>query len=146
MAALVSDIAPVGSVIVYHQSFEASLLRKLAQAFPNYAFQLKSIATRLWDLEDIFKKHYKHPAFRGSTSIKKVLPTLVPALSYKTLAVQRGDQAQAVWDEMILCADSVKKTQLVEDLRAYCQLDTLAMVAIHETLPQFASVPNSDAG
>ena len=47
---------------------------------------------------------------------------------------------------MIQCADSVKKTQLVEDLRAYCQLDTLAMVAIHETLPQFASVPNSDAG
>ena len=58
----------------------------------------------------------------------------------------RGDQAQTVWDEMILCANSVKKTQLIADLRAYCQLDTLAMVAIHETLPQFASVPNSDAG
>ena len=146
IAALAADIAAIGSVIVYHQSFEASLLRKLAQAFPDYALRLESIANRLWDLEDIFKKHYRHPAFRGSTSIKNVLPTLVPALSYKTLAVQRGDQAQTVWDEMILCANSVKKTQLIADLRAYCQLDTLAMVAIHETLPQFASVPNSDAG
>jgi hypothetical protein len=65
VAALVSDIAPVGSVIVYHQSFEASLLRKLAQAFPAYALQLESIATRLWDLEDIFKHHYKHPDFEA---------------------------------------------------------------------------------
>ena len=96
LAALAIDIAPVGSVIVYHQSFEASLLRKLAQNFPKYAKHLESIADRLWDLEDVFKKHYKHPDFRGSTSIKKVLPTLVPALSYKTLSVQRGDQAQTV--------------------------------------------------
>ena len=146
IAALAADIAAIGSVIVYHQSFEASLLRKLAPAFPDYALRLESIANRLWDLEDIFKKYYRHPAFRGSTSIKNVLPTLVPALSYKTLAVQRGDQAQTVWDEMIRCADLVKKTQLIEDLRAYCQLDTLAMVAIHKTLIQYVSVPNSDLG
>jgi Domain of unknown function(DUF2779) len=146
VAALVSDIAPVGSVIVYHQSFEASLLRKLAQAFPAYALQLESIATRLWDLEDIFKHHYKHPDFRGSTSIKNVLPILVPTLSYKTLAVQRGDQAQTVWDEMIQCADSAQKTQLIADLQAYCQLDTLAMVALHKALSQIVSVPNAALG
>ena len=78
IAALTQDITAIGSVVVYHQSFEASLLRKLAQAFPAYTIHLDSIATRLWDLEDIFKKHYKHPAFRGSTSIKNVLPVLVP--------------------------------------------------------------------
>lgn len=146
VAALARDISPTGSVIVYHQSFEASLLRKLAQSSPDYALQLESIATRLWDLEAIFKKHYQHPEFRGSTSIKNVLPALVPSLSYKTLAVQRGDQAQTVWDEMILCADLAQKAQLSADLRAYCQLDTLAMVELHKTLTQFVSVPNSDLG
>ncbi len=146
VVALTSDIAPVGSVIVYHQSFEASLLRKLAQAFPAYALQLEAIATRLWDLEDIFKHHYKHPDCRGSTSIKNVLPILVPTLSYKTLAVQRGDQAQTVWDEMIQCADSAQKTQLIADLRAYCQLDTFAMVALHKTLNQFVSIPHAALG
>ena len=134
VVALVSDIAPIGSVIVYHQSFEASLLRKLAQAFPNYMVQLEAIATRLWDLEDIFKHHYKHPDFRGSTSIKNVLPVLVPNLSYKTLNVQRGDQAQTIWENMIACADPVEKQRLMNDLRAYCQLDTLAMVEIYRSL------------
>ncbi len=134
MTALVSDIAPLGSVIVYHQSFEASLLRKLAQAFPAYALQLESIATRLWDLEDIFKYHYKHPDFRGSTSIKKVLPVLVPSLSYKTSTIQRGDQAQTVWEAMIVCTHQAEKQGLVDDLYAYCQLDTLAMVEIYRSL------------
>jgi hypothetical protein len=134
VATLVSDIPPVGSVIVYHQSFEVSLLRKLAQAFPDYAVQLEAIATRLWDLEDIFKHHYKHPDFRGSTSIKNVLPVLVPNLSYKTLNVQRGDQAQTIWENMIACADPVEKQRLMNGLRAYRQLNTLAMVEIYRSL------------
>jgi hypothetical protein len=138
IAALTKDVTAIGSVVVYHQSFEASLLRKLAQAFPAYAIHLESIATRLWDLEDIFKKHYKHPAFRGSTSIKNVLPVLVPDLSYKALNCQRGDQAQAIWDKMILCSNPNQKAQLIADLKAYCQLDTLAMVELHKALTQLA--------
>lgn len=134
LAALAIDIASTGSVIVYHQSFEATLLRRLAQNFPEYAEHLESIASRLWDLEDIFKEHYKHPAFRGSTSIKNVLPTLVPTLSYKALAVQRGDHAQTVWEEMINCADQAKKEQAIADLKDYCHLDTLAMVEIYQAL------------
>jgi len=91
IAALTTNIVAKGSVVVYHKSFEASLLRKLAVDFPKYAQQLEAIADGLWNLEDIFKYHYKHPGFRGSTSIKRVLPILVPHLSYKTLNVQRGD-------------------------------------------------------
>ena len=134
LAALAIDIASTGSVIVYHQSFEATLLRRLAQNFPEHAEHLEAIASRLWDLEDIFKQHYKHPAFRGSTSIKNVLPTLVPTLSYKALAVQRGDHAQTVWEEMINCADQAKKEQAIADLKDYCHLDTLAMVEIYQAL------------
>lgn len=134
IAALTTDIAATGSVVVYHKSFESSLLRKLAADFPQYALRLEAIADRLWDLEDIFKYHYKHPGFRGSTSIKNVLPVLVPNLSYKNLNVQRGDQAQTIWEEMIACTDPIEKQRLVDDLRAYCQLDTLAMVEIYRTL------------
>ncbi len=134
VAALTSDIAPTGSVVVYHKSFEASLLRKLACGFPQFAVSLDAIADRLWDLEDIFKDHYKHPEFRGSTSIKNVLPVLVSHLSYKTQNVQRGDQAQAVWEEMLICPDLDRKRQMMDDLRAYCQLDTLAMVEIYKAL------------
>lgn len=137
IAALTTDIASTGSVVVYHKSFEASLLRKLAADFPQYGTQLKAIADRLWDLEDIFKHHYKHPGFQGSTSIKKVLPVLVPHLSYKTLSVQRGDQAQTVWEAMIACIELAEKQRLIGDLCAYCRLDTLAMVEIHRALLDF---------
>jgi hypothetical protein len=134
VAALIRDIAASGSVVVYHQSFEASILRKLAASFPEYALQLGAIGDRLWDLENIFKYHYKHPDFRGSTSIKNILPVLVPTLSYKTLTIQRGDQAQTVWETMISCTDPHKKQGLINDLYEYCKLDTLAMVEIHQSL------------
>jgi hypothetical protein len=134
IAAIVADISTTGSIVVYHKSFEASLLKKMAKDFPEYATQLESIADRLWDLEDIFKHHYKHPKFRGSTSIKKVLPVLVPHLSYDTQAVQRGDQAQAVWEEMLHCHDRSRQSEMIAHLKAYCQLDTLAMVEIYKSL------------
>ena len=133
IAALLRDIT-AGSVVAYHKSFEASILRRLAQDFPGQAACLASISDRLWDLEDIFKYHYKHPGFRGSTSIKCVLPVLVPHLSYQDLAVQRGDQAQAVWDTMLSCSDEGSKAERMRDLRDYCRLDTLAMVEIYRAL------------
>ncbi len=131
---LTTDIASTGSVMVYHKSFEASLLRKLAADFPDFAPQLLAIAERLWDLEDIFKHHYKHPNFRGSTSIKHVLPVLVPNLSYNTLPIKRGDEAQAVWEIMIRSTEPTEKANLIADLRRYCQMDTLAMLEIYKTL------------
>lgn len=134
IAALVRDIATTGSVVVYHKSFEASVLQKLARDFPEFASQLQSICDRLWDLEEIFKKHYQHPGFRGSTSIKKVLPVLVPHLNYQSLAVYQGDQAQAVWEELLNCPDETQKTILIDNLRAYCHMDTLAMVEIYQVL------------
>jgi hypothetical protein len=138
---LTSDIASRGSVVVYHKSFEASQLRKLAEKFPDYGSKLAAIADRLWDLEDIFKHRYKHPAFRGSTSIKNVLPVLVPSLSYKELAIQRGDAAQTLWNVMISCTNTAQKSRMIENLRAYCKLDTLAMVEIYQALLQLTKQP-----
>jgi hypothetical protein len=58
----------------------------------------------------------------------------VPTLSYKTLAIQRGDQAQTIWETMIACTDPQKQQDLIDDLYAYCRLDTLAMVEIYRSL------------
>ncbi|MGB6017780.1 MAG: DUF2779 domain-containing protein [Nodosilinea sp.] len=114
--ALTGHIAPAGSVVVYHKSFESKLLRDLAQTFPEYAEALLSINDRLWDQEDIFKHYYRHPAFLGKTSIKKVLPIVVPGLSYEGLDVQNGAIAQAIWDAMIKTQDLVNKQQLIEPI------------------------------
>jgi Domain of unknown function(DUF2779) len=116
-------------------SFESARLKKLAEDLPEYAEQLESIVARLWDQEEIFKKYYRHPDFHGSTSIKKVLPVLVPFLSYNNSAVKRGDEAQTIWDAILTIANEREKTQMIADLKAYCQS--------HRRLLQMVSQPNS---
>jgi hypothetical protein len=134
--ALLEHIAEAGSIIVYHAPFEKARLQELAQAFPEHAPHLLAIIDRLWDQLNIFKKHYRDYRFGRSNSLKSVLPIIAPALSYQTLAIQNGQQAQVTWEEMILCQDPTHKTQLATHLRAYCHLDTLAMVEIHHSLLQ----------
>lgn len=50
------------------------------------------------------------------------------------LDVQNGMQAQVVWEEMIGEGETAVKQQMIEQLLAYCHLDTLAMVEIHHVL------------
>lgn len=59
---------------------------------------------------------------------------VVPELSYRSLAVQNGMEAQVVWEKMLACPDAAEKQRMVTQLRNYCHLDTLAMVKIHEAL------------
>jgi hypothetical protein len=132
--ALISHIGPVGSVVAYQTAFEASVLKKLAASFSQYHEPLLSICSRLWDQHDIFKYHYRHPAFLGKTSIKKVLPVVVPSLSYDCLEIRQGDEAQTVWEVMLQTTNAVHKQRLIDHLKAYCKLDTQAMLEIHQVL------------
>lgn len=132
--ALLDDIQEAGSIVVYYVPFEKGRLLELADAFPTYAPRLMAIVDRLWDQLNIFRSHYQDYRFSGSNSLKSVLPVIVPELSYKLLKVQSGEQAQVVWEQMILTADTAVKNQLAAQLRAYCHLDTLAMVEIHRAL------------
>jgi hypothetical protein len=89
------------------------------------------------DLELPFSKgYYWVPAMQGSSSIKQVLPALVPTmeLAYKDLdGVQNGLEAMTVFGKM---ADmpTEDKEQTRKSLLEYCKLDTLAMVKILEVL------------
>ncbi|MCA9981246.1 MAG: DUF2779 domain-containing protein, partial [Anaerolineales bacterium] len=132
--ALLNDLGDGGHIIVYFARFEGERLRELATAVPAYEAELLALAERLWDQLNIFKNHYSDYRFNGSNSLKNVLPVLVPELSYKALDVQNGTQAQVVWEEMVGTRDPVRQQVLVEQLLAYCHLDTLAMVEIHRVL------------
>jgi hypothetical protein len=131
---LLDHIGESGHLVAYNISFERSVLRHLAGQLSAYADPLIRLADRLWDQLVIFRQHYRHYGFGKSNSLKSVLPVIVPALSYQTLDVQNGAQAQVVWEEMIHCEDTAVKSRLAENLKAYCHLDTLAMVKIHQAL------------
>jgi len=131
---LLKCINKIGSVICYSVGSERGVLRKLGEAFPDYENELNSIAERLWDQKNMFDYHYKDYRFQSSHSLKSVLPVLIPKLQYDELAVQEGTEAQVVWDQMIKTEDETEKEKMIEGLREYCKMDTLAMVEIHKHL------------
>jgi hypothetical protein len=129
------DILDVGSVIVWSKSFECSRNKELGQLFPEYNDFFLGMNDRVYDLKDVFSKnYYVDPGFKGSNSIKDVLPVLVPHLSYKELAIGKGDLASVRWYEIATHEDSTNADQVFADLLEYCKLDTLAMVEIYRKL------------
>jgi len=130
------DIDPNGTVIAWYKSYESQRNNKLAELHPEHAAFLEQINDQMFDLMSIFSKnYYVDAAFKGSSSIKKVLPVIVPSLSYKKLKVQKGDQAIERWEKMIAIETSQEeKDQIAKDLLEYCKLDTFAMVEIYRFL------------
>jgi len=131
---LIADLYGDGSIIVY-SSFEKNIIKKLSEVFPSLDNELNSLVDRFIDLELIIKKNFYHPNFHGKTSIKNVLPALLPNLSYESLEISEGDSAAAAFAYLVLGkfkgdeAESVKK-----NLLDYCKQDTLAMVKLHKEL------------
>ena len=75
-------------------------------------------------------------AFKGSSSIKNVLPVLIPNFNYESLGIQEGVTAARKWKEVTLGTGvpSTERDQVYSQLLEYCKLDTLAMVKIHKAL------------
>jgi len=133
-------IEPKGSVVVWYAPFERGVNKEIGERLGVYAGQMERINGQVRDLRDIFsKQHYMHPEFRGSTSIKDVMPVLVPELSYEGLAIKEGTMASEQWWAMT--ADDTaagERERIAQALRAYCGLDSYAMFAIWKKLQQLA--------
>lgn len=128
---LLQDISPQGDILAYHASFERDRLKELARDLPKYAAPLEGLIARLKDLEIPFTKGWYYvPAMNGRSSIKAVLPALVPELSYKDLVVQEGGTASLLYTQLATGQYTGDVLKLREDLLAYCEMDTLAMVKV----------------
>jgi CRISPR/Cas system-associated exonuclease Cas4 (RecB family) len=131
---LIRDLSGEGSILVY-TSFEEGIIRGLADMFPDLGEELLSVVNRIIDLEKIIKSHVYYPEFHGRTSIKIVLPVLVPGMSYDELEIKEGDTAMATFAYMALGKYSPQEIEEIrKNLLKYCKHDTLAMVALHKEL------------
>lgn len=128
---LISALGHEGQVLAYNDVFEKRRITELAEIFTDLATALLSINMRVVDLLSMARRHYYHPAMRGSWSIKAVLPTIAPDLAYDEMEVGNGGDAQNAYSEIVYAGTSEeRKQQLTEGLREYCTLDTLAMVRL----------------
>ncbi len=145
LARLREDVADVGSVLVWYEAFEKTRNKEMATAFPEYADFLKALNARVIDLMKPFSEEIiNDPAFEGSASIKKVLPALLPKLSYADLEIQEGASASRLWKEVTLTnPDAPRRIKVYADLVEYCTRDTWAMVAIHGSLKAISDANQS---
>ena len=123
-------------IFVWFKPFEMTRNKELALLHADYADFFIDLNERIYDLGDFVNfGYYLHPNFKGSWSIKNVLPVMVPELSYEDMEIGKGDQAMMAWRDMIIgdMSDGEKK-KTKEALLKYCELDTLGMVRIFQKL------------
>jgi hypothetical protein len=139
---LVEDIPCDATVLAYNMGFEKGVIRKLANQFSDFTYDLMCIHDNIKDLMTPFQsKDYYVPKMRGSYSIKNVLPALVPEMekAYKALdLVHNGGEAMNAFASLGTLSDE-EKIAYRNALLEYCKLDTLAMVKILQKLRELLS-------
>jgi predicted RecB family nuclease len=136
---LLRAVGTDGPVLVY-SGYEQTTLRKLAGQFPDLTSQIDDLITRFVDLLSLVKENYYHPGFKGSFSIKRVLPVMVPGYDYSDLAIGEGETASATFVDIVEGrVDENELDDVLYDLLEYCKRDTEAMVRIWQRLESIAA-------
>lgn len=133
---LLPELEENGTILAYHAEFEMLRLKELAVAYPDYAPQIELLLKRFMDLEKPFSSaHYLHPKMEGKSSIKQVLPALVPSMTYEGMPIAEGMDAVRAYMEILDPKTSEnRRNEIRQNLRDYCGQDTLAMVEVLRVL------------
>ena len=134
---MIKNFPKKGTIMAYNQSFEKNCINSLAEFCPDLADYLHALNERFVDLIEPFRNGgYYDSEFKGSFSIKKVLPAVCPnddELDYKQLDISNGGMASSAFKEMrYQPKDQIEHTRT--KLFQYCRLDTYAMYAIYQKL------------
>jgi uncharacterized protein YlaI len=130
------NIDNCGTILVWSKTFEISRMREFSLLFPKESTLINSWIVRVIDLALPFQKTWIYKKeFKGSYSIKNILPAMVNGLSYEDLAVvSNGSESQSVYQKLIDGDYGENSSEefiyIVKNLLSYCELDTKSMVYI----------------
>jgi hypothetical protein len=132
---LLAGLGTEGTLFSY-SPYETRIMRELGRLFPAREKQLQSAISRVLDLAAPFRgRAVVCAGFGGSYSIKKVLPTLVPSMSYDQLEVGEGMAAVGAFNRIRdPKTTGEEKAAIRKALLVYCGQDTMAMVKLFEVL------------
>ena len=134
--ALRKQIGSSGTIIVWNASFEKKCNALMGEHYSNHTEFFEDLNARIFDLMTIFSNGlYVDYRFKGSNSIKKVLPVLALELDYGNLNITTGEVASYRWKKAVIEKhEDYEEQAVLKDLLRYCKLDTYAMVAIYQKL------------
>ena len=140
--ALVPALDGAATVLAWNAPFEKECLGILAEASPEHAAALLDARDKVEDLLPVVRNHLYHPEFRGSFSIKNVVPALLPEMAYDDLEVSDGQVASSLLEKALCRPEELPAGQragLRGQLAAYCQHDTAVMVELYRFLQEVSA-------
>jgi hypothetical protein len=135
----------VRTVLAWNAPTEKECLGILAESSPEHASVLLEARDKVQDLLPVVRNHVYHPEFRGSFSIKDVVPALLPEMAYDDLEVSDGQSASFYLETLLRRPEELSASErdsLPKQLIAYCQHDTAVMVELFRFLQD--AVANSE--
>jgi CRISPR/Cas system-associated exonuclease Cas4 (RecB family) len=136
MAAMQTAIEAAGGSVMVWSAYENTNNKNIAAKYPEFKIFLDSVAERTFDLMGIFSKGlYTDAKFKGSYSIKNVLPVMLPHMNYEHMEIKDGTTAAATWLSMLHPERSDEERDSIRaGLLEYCAMDTMAMAEILRVL------------
>jgi len=132
---LVNEIPEGACVLAYNMAFEKRVLKEMGELLPKARKRLSAIADDLVDLMEPFRRRdIYHWGMNGSYSLKAVLPTLVPEMTYEGMEISDGGMASEAYFTMREISDPAELAKLRKALLDYCRQDTLGLVRLLEKL------------
>jgi predicted RecB family nuclease len=124
-----------GTVMAW-SDFETSVIRDMADLFPDMAERLIALLYRIVDLLQIMRDHVVHPEFYGSYSMKNVAPAVAQDVIYADLDIADGGAASSAFYRIVAdpTLSPAARDSLRDSLVKYCGRDTLALARVHQWL------------
>ncbi len=134
---LIRDIPETGSVMAYNAAgAEVIRIREMADNFPDLAEKLLNINARMEDLQQPFENGVVYDVrMRGFWSLK-VLMSMMDDPGYNSLDIRHGMDAVFQWRHLDYdeTADEEERNRIIEELKAYCGMDSYAMTVVFKWL------------
>jgi hypothetical protein len=138
---LEKQILPGGSLVCYNDYIEKKCIFESVQLHSQYDEWFQSIKDSFLDISKPFRDfYYYHPLQKGSASLKAVFPALT-GLGYGDLDIQEGGLANHEFLKLKLQKEqnTEETSKILEQLVAYCRMDSWAMIKILEKLKDLDS-------
>ncbi|HXB41018.1 MAG TPA: DUF2779 domain-containing protein [Bacteroidia bacterium] len=135
MEHLIALAKNVSCILVFDTGQEVAAMNTIVKHYPEYKKAVEEIKKKFIDLADVFTNFwYYHPQQKGSTSLKKIHQSIFTKDMYADLPVNSGLLASYGYDDFLNETDIFKKQELKENLIAYCQADTRAVLELTDFL------------
>lgn len=143
---LVKDIPLNVCTLAYNMRFEKTVIKNLANMYPDLEEHLMNIYDNMKDLMiPFYNRDYYVKEMQGSYSIKYVSPALYPnepSLDYHNLdLIHNGSEAMNNFANLELLSQE-EQEKIRNSLLEYCELDTYSMVMIWKKLKEIVGKDN----